>query len=68
MLPHCVEAPSGVRDHSNSARAATTWSVERKRERKQLETMPVTVTSMAHALVCRDDWEGTVSELQGHFP
>lgn len=38
--------------------------MERKRERKQLKTVPGTVISMHHVLVCRDDFEGAVNEFQ----
>lgn len=57
-----------MRERSNSKRVTTIYSVERIRGTERIKTVPVTVTSMAHALVCRDDWEGTVNELQAHCP
>ena len=55
-----------MRDRSNSKKAATNYSVERNRGLERLETVPGTVISMPHALVRRDDFEGTVKELKGH--
>ena len=68
MLTHCVEAPLGVRDRSNSARAATTCGMERNSDPERSKQCSAALPAAVEAHVDRRDFVPRRSIFAGPLP